>query len=278
MQPTRGSAVCFCALCNIASRSLVSHTLALTASEPVRTPPPLPTAQAEQAPVIERHHGLPAVPEPQLRPQALRERFARWQRDFADGRGDAWLPEHAGDVPPPERMASRQASVLVPLLLRDSGLHMLLTRRDARLSVHAGQISFPGGGRDSGDRDAVHTALREAEEEIGLDPALVETLGCMPLYTTVTGFAVTPVVSLVDARARWRLQQSEVAEVFEVPLAFLMNPAHHELRAWDVAPAAGGGRRMFYAMPWTDPDSGRRYFIWGATAAMIRNLYRLLIA
>lgn len=106
----------------------------------------------------------------------------------------------------------------------------------------------------------------------------------MPLYTTVTGFAVTPVVALVDARARWRLQQSEVAEVFEVPLEFLMDPRHHELRGWDspeaaaAVPGAGPGRRVFFAMPWQDAHSGRSYFIWGATAAMIRNLYRLLIA
>lgn len=247
-------------------------------------PGPLPTTQAEQAPVLERHGHLPAVPPRRLQPQALRETFARWRGAGAPGSAAAWLPERAGDLAAHERRAARQASVLVPLVLREQGPQMLLTRRDARLSVHAGQISFPGGGRDPGDRDAVHTALREAEEEIGLDPALAETLGCMPLYTTVTGFAVTPVVALVDARARWRLQQSEVAEVFEVPLEFLMDPRHHELRGWDspeaaaAVPGAGPGRRVFFAMPWQDAHSGRSYFIWGATAAMIRNLYRLLIA
>ncbi len=241
-------------------------------------PPPLPTAQAEQAPVLERHGHLPAVPAHRLRAEALRETFARWHGLGAPD----WLPERAGDLATPERLATRQASVLVPLVAREQGLQLLLTRRDARLSVHAGQISFPGGGRDPGDRDAVHTALREAEEEIGLDPALVEVLGCMPIYTTVTGFAVTPVVALVDPRARWRLQQSEVAEVFEVPLEFLMNPAHHELRGWDL-PQDGKGaagtalqRRVFYAMPWHDERGGHQYFIWGATAAMIRNLYRLI--
>lgn len=245
-------------------------------------PGPLATAQAEGAPVLERHAHLPAVPEQRLQPRALREFFARWQA--APGSAAAWLPERAGDLAVNERRASRHASVLVPLVMHEDGLRLLLTRRDPRLSVHAGQISFPGGGRDPEDRDAVHTALREAEEEIGLAPSMVETLGCMPLYTTVTGFAITPVVALVDARARWRLQQSEVAEVFEVPLAFLMDPAHHELRGWDTPeaacaqPGAGPDRRVFFAMPWHDPGTGRSYFIWGATAAMIRNLYRLLIA
>ncbi|MDE2121723.1 MAG: CoA pyrophosphatase, partial [Betaproteobacteria bacterium] len=117
----------------------------------------------------------------------------------------------------------------------------------------------------------------------GLLPTLVEPLACMPLYTTVTGFAVTPVVALVHAGARWQPQPTEVAEVFEVPLDFLMNPAHHEVRAWEpqpsdpAAPAAGASRRMFFAMPWVDGDTGQRYFIWGATAGMIRNLYRLLM-
>ncbi|WP_297910350.1 CoA pyrophosphatase [Thiomonas sp.] len=248
------------------------------------TPGPLPTQQAEQAPVLERHDQLPAVPPQRLQPQALRETFARWHGAGAADNAAVWLPERAGDLAPHAPRALRQASVLVPLVVREGGLQVLLTRRDARLSVHAGQISFPGGGRDPDDRDAVHTALREAEEEIGLAPAAVETLGCMPLYTTVTGFAVTPVVALVDPRAPWRPQQSEVAEVFEVPLAFLMNPAHHELRGWDTpeaaagVPGAGPGRRVFFAMPWRDGHNGHQYFIWGATAAMIRNLYRLLIA
>ncbi len=248
------------------------------------TPGPLPTQQAEQAPVLERHDQLPAVPPQRLQPQALRETFARWHGAGATGGAAAWQPERAGDLAPHQPRALRQASVLVPLVVRESGLQLLLTRRDPRLSVHAGQISFPGGGRDPDDRDAVHTALREAEEEIGLAPAAVETLGCMPLYTTVTGFAVTPVVALVDPRAPWRPQQTEVAEVFEVPLAFLMNPAHHELRGWDTpeaaagVPGAGPGRRVFFAMPWRDERTGQQYFIWGATAAMIRNLYRLLIA
>ena len=258
------------------------QTAAVHAPE-TRQPLPLPSAQAEQAPVVERHHHLPAVPRQRLQPQALRERFARWQADHSQARDRAWGLETSADVDSGIPPATRQASVLVPLVMHGQGLKVLLTRRDPRLSVHAGQISFPGGGRDPDDRDAVHTALREAEEEIGLAPSLVETLGSMPVYTTVTGFAVTPVVGLVPSGARWRLQQSEVAEVFEVPLEFLMDPAHHELRAWDrpadpSSPTAGPVRRSFYAMPWVDPASGQNYFIWGATARMIRNLYRLLIA
>jgi 8-oxo-dGTP pyrophosphatase MutT (NUDIX family) len=156
--------------------------------------------------------------------------------------------------------------VLMPLVMRADGLHMLLTRRTEHLRDHAGQISFPGGRSEPGDADAAATALREAEEEVGLDPALAEVIGSLPTYTTVTGFVVTPVLALVQPALTLRLDRFEVAEAFEVPLPFLMNPAHHQRHTFNFA----GGERQFLSMPWNG------YFIWGATAAMLRNLYHLL--
>ncbi len=236
---------------------------------------PSPPFDPEQVPLVRAETDLPAVHPARLQAHWLRSRFAQPLN---------WEPEVFEDVSFSRQTPTREASVLVPLVERRQGLHLLLTRRNAQLQVHAGQISFPGGSRDPADSSPVYTALREAEEEIGLRPDQVEPLGSMPIYTTVTGYAVTPVVAMIDPQAQLRLQPSEVAEVFEVPLEFLMNPKHHELRTWDVqtglpAPASMTNvtRRAFYAMPWIAAD-GQRYFIWGATAAMIRNLYRLLIA
>jgi 8-oxo-dGTP pyrophosphatase MutT (NUDIX family) len=123
----------------------------------------------------------------------------------------------------------------------------------------------------------VATALREAQEEIGLAPEHVDVLGSLPTYTTGTGFIVTPVVGLVQAGFEPRPDPFEVAEVFEVPLAFLMNPANHRRHEIEI----GGVKRQFLSMPWDVPQASggaRRYFIWGATAAMLRNLYRFLSA
>ncbi len=118
------------------------------------------------------------------------------------------------------------------------------------------------------------TALREAREEIGLDPAQVEILGSLATYTTVTRFEVTPVVGLLAQPPRLTLDAFEVAEAFEVPLAFLMNPAHHQRHEFEM----NGRQRQYLSMPWTavQQPGEREYFIWGATAAMLRNLYHLL--
>ena len=205
-----------------------------------------------------------AVRAEQLAAAALRARFAR---------PPAWSPELRTDGRwrSPERVP-RPAAVLVPLVTRGDRLDVLLTRRTAHLHDHAGQISFPGGRVDPAARDAIHTALREADEEIGLPADTVEVLGALPEYVTATGYAVTPVVGLIAQPFSLRLDTFEVAEAFEVPLPFLMDPANHERRriVFDGAP------RSFYAMPWTQAQ--RRYFIWGATAAMLRNLYHLLRA
>ena len=156
-------------------------------------------------------------------------------------------------------------------------LKVLLTQRTGHLSAHPSQISFPGGRAEPEDADSTATALREANEEIGLDASEVEVLGQLPPYTTGTGFVVTPVVGLVRAGVSLTADPFEVAEVFEVPLAWLMDPSHHQRHAVEI----GGQQREFLSIPWQGFDATgqpRRYFIWGATAAMLRNLYRFLVA
>lgn len=160
------------------------------------------------------------------------------------------------------------AAVLVPVILHRSGPTMLFTQRTAHLRDHASQISFPGGRVEPGDESPVATALRETEEEVGLPRQQVEVVGFLPEYRTGTGFSVTPVVAFVEPPVVVSLDPFEVAEVFEVPLAFLLNPDNHQRHAMHYR----GRDRRFYAMPY-----GER-FIWGATAGMIRSLYERLCA
>ncbi|WP_418316486.1 CoA pyrophosphatase [Piscinibacter sakaiensis] len=186
-----------------------------------------------------------------------------------------WLPEIAVERRFVERAAA-QAAVLLPLVQRDE-LTVLLTQRTDHLHDHPGQVSFPGGRVDPGDRDVVDTALRESLEEIGLHSRHVQVIGQMPTYTTGSGFVVTPVVGLVEPDFTLALDAFEVADVFEVPLSFLMTPAHHRWHRVEF----GGVQREFLSMPWDGPgNDGRqqRFFIWGATAAMLRNFYRFLSA
>lgn len=159
-----------------------------------------------------------------------------------------------------------KAAVLIPLVLKEEGLSVLLTQRTNHLRDHAGQISFPGGRMDPKDQSPDDTAIRESQEEIGLDPKRVEIIGHMPQYLTVSGYSVTPVVGLVQAQAEYVLDEFEVADVFEVPLSFLLDPANHQVRLWQ----SEQGARRFYSMPYENR------FIWGATAGMLRNLYHLL--
>ena len=180
----------------------------------------------------------------------------------------AWEPE-ALDESVGRRPVMIPASVLIPLVARPGGLTMLLTQRTAHLNTHAGQISFPGGRAEAYDVSPVDTALREAREEIGLDRCHVEIIGSLPDYLTGTGYHVTPVVGLLTPPFALEADPHEVAEIFEVPLAFLMNGAHHRRLSFELP---SGGRRSFYAMPY------ERYFIWGATAGMLRNLFHFLRA
>ncbi|MFL6659522.1 MAG: CoA pyrophosphatase [Massilia sp.] len=190
----------------------------------------------------------------------LRARFAappEWQPELVD---ESLLKN--------TRMTA--ASVLIPLVQRPEGLTMLLTQRTAHLTDHAGQISFPGGRAEDYDASAIDTALRETEEEIGLARAHIEIVGLLPDYVTGTGYKVTPVVGLVQPPFTLTPDANEVAEVFEVPLAFLMDAANHRRLSIDLP--EGAGRRSFYAMPF------ERFFIWGATAGMLRNLFHFLRA
>jgi 8-oxo-dGTP pyrophosphatase MutT (NUDIX family) len=154
------------------------------------------------------------------------------------------------------------AAVLFPIIQRDDRYTVLLTQRTAHLRDHAGQVSFPGGRVEAEDLSPIHTALRETEEEIGLSRERIQILGFLPEYRTGTGFRVTPVVGLVLPPFDLQPDPFEVAEVFEVPLAFLLDPANHQRHSIHHR----GALRQYFAMPYGD------YFIWGATAGMIRSL------
>ena len=158
------------------------------------------------------------------------------------------------------------AAVLVPLVRRPEGFQMLLTRRTDHLRDHPGQISFPGGRLEHGDESPTHAALREAEEEIGLAPHLPRILGYLPIYRTGTGFQVYPVVALLEPPFDLSLDAFEVAEAFEVPLDFLLDPRNHRREKMHYR----GALREYTVMPY-----GERY-IWGATAGMIVSLCRRL--
>ena len=164
----------------------------------------------------------------------------------------------------------KQAAVLIAMVQRESGLSILFTQRNPDLTDHPGQISFPGGRVEQSDASPIETALRETEEEIGLSRTHVEIIGELPEYRTGTGYCVTPVVGLVTPPFNLQADAREVAEVFEVPLAFLMDGANHQRHT--VKLPGQTARRTFYSMPY------RHYFIWGATAAMLRNLFLLLRA
>lgn len=159
------------------------------------------------------------------------------------------------------------AAVLVPIVQRPTGLTVLLTQRTAHLRDHAGQVSFPGGRCEPVDASPQATALRESREEVGIEPDQVEVLATLPDYFTSTGFRVTPVVGLVMPPLNLRLDDFEVAEVFEPPLSFLLDPTNyrrHEIER-------EGTRHTYWAVPW------QGYFIWGATAGMLVSLRQSLL-
>lgn len=204
------------------------------------------------------------IPADRLQPDAIRARFRN---------PPEWSPEMVNDRILLKARTPAAAAVLVPLVVREHGLTVLLTQRTAHLNDHAGQISFPGGRCEPLDNGPVHTAMRETIEEIGLHERHIEVIGDLPVYTTATNFHVTPVVGLVHPPFELKPDTFEVAEVFEVPLHFLMDAANHQRNAF----VTDDGERFFYSMPWRN-DDGREYYIWGATAAMLRNLYRMLVA
>jgi 8-oxo-dGTP pyrophosphatase MutT (NUDIX family) len=225
--------------------------------------PPILNPRAVPVVGIDTH--LPPVPAGRLQAVALRARFASPPQ---------WTPEQRDDGGLFDGFERADASVLVPLVERDAGLTVLLTQRTAHLRAHAGHVAFPGGRADAVDIDVVATALRETEEEIGISPEHVEVIGMLPVYRTVTHFDVTPVVALVRPTFVLKLDTFEVADAFEVPLQFLMTPAHHQRHLFE----ADGDRREFFSISWPRADGQGDHFIWGATAAMLRNLYRFLSA
>ncbi|WP_036554571.1 CoA pyrophosphatase [Nisaea denitrificans] len=183
-------------------------------------------------------------------------------QDTKKGRGDHDL--NPGMTP---QVQSRPAAVLIPIVERDEGLTMLLTKRSEDLPVHPGQVSFPGGRAESYDDGPVDTALRETEEEVGIHRRHIDIVGQLDLYSTRTGFAITPVVGLLTPPFDTRADPMEVQEIFEVPLAFFLDRGNHERhsREWN------NQIRSFYAIPYGD------YYIWGATAGMLVNFVDVLL-
>ncbi len=230
---------------------------------------PLPKFDPRSIPVLSVDDHLEGVASDRLTPDALRARFAN---------PPVWTPEHSVE----KKFENREpaaAAVLIPLVMRDE-LMLLLTLRTTNLSTHSGQVALPGGRTDDTDVDAADTALREAHEEIGLPRHHAEVLGTLPIYVTGTAYIITPVVALVTSGFVLQPNPAEVADVFEVPLAYLMNPANHRRHAAEF----DGVMREWLSMPYLDPsvpqDNGPspERFIWGATAGMLRNLYRFLSA
>jgi 8-oxo-dGTP pyrophosphatase MutT (NUDIX family) len=230
---------------------------------------PLPKFDPRSIPVLGIDDHLAGVAPEHLTPAALRRRFQN---------PPLWTPEHSVE----KRFADRvpaPAAVLVPLVMRDE-LTLLLTLRTGNLSTHSGQVAFPGGRADEADWGPVETALREAHEEIGLPAGHVEVLGTLPIYVTGTAYIITPVVALVTPGFELQPNPDEVADVFEVPLAWLMNPANHRRHEMEF----DGATRRWLSMPYLDGNALHggaqevERFIWGATAGMLRNLYRFLSA
>lgn len=214
-----------------------------------------------RVPVSGRDAHLPHVAAQHLRADALRHRFAH---------PPPWQPELRSEPRFTDR-AHAEAAVLVTIILHAEPT-VLLTQRTAHLSTHSGQVALPGGRVDAGDGSAVAAALREAHEEVGLHPGEVEVLGCLPVYLTGTMYSVTPVVGLVRPGVALTPNPDEVADVFEVPLAFLLNPANHRWHDW----LHDGVARRWLSMPYQDGPTER--YIWGATAGMLRNLYAFMSA
>lgn len=255
-------------LCRIRFPAPSLSWLLLAVNTPHRSEPPvavalsaIPDFDPRKVPVTQVDAHLPSVNAAALTATALRQRFAN---------PPVWAPEVVLEKPYANR-APAQAAVLVGIVQREQPM-VLLTERTAHLSTHSGQVAFPGGRTDPEDASPSHTALREAHEEVGLAAAYAEVLGVLPTYVTGSSFIISPVVALVAPDFELQPNPHEVADVFEVPLAFLMNPAHHRHHVFE----AGGIHRQWFSMPYD--DGGQHRFIWGATAGMLRNLYRFLSA
>lgn len=233
----------------------------LTLERPVPSLSSLPDFDPRKVPVIAVDAHLPPIAASEMSPQALRQRFETPRN---------WAPEYVAEPRFSDRSPT-PASVLLAIVARAEPM-VLLTQRTAHLSSHSGQIAFPGGKQDPTDPDLISTALREAHEEIGLHAEYVQVLGTLPIYRTGTQYIVTPVVALLRDGFSIERNIFEVDDIFEVPLAYLMNPAHHRHHVIDVR----GEQREWLSMPYLQGATER--FIWGATAGMLRNFYRFLSA
>ncbi len=193
----------------------------------------------------------------------LRERVQRGVRPLGDvPAAPGWNHAELSDLlgPGPRRVAA----VLVAMVERNDGLRVLFTRRNEQLAQHAGQVSFPGGGVEPGDADALATALRETREEIGIDAGLIEPIGYLDAFETISSYCITPVVAWLDPDYQATPDPREVAQVFEVPLGFFLDPANRRALCMNYQ----GRVREIYEFVYADQR------IWGATAAMLLNLVR----
>jgi 8-oxo-dGTP pyrophosphatase MutT (NUDIX family) len=202
---------------------------------------------------------------------SMRDTIVAGIRSFEEG-GSAdeveRFSDHDLNVPPKTPRKLRQAAVLVPLVEHPEGLSVLLTQRTDHLHDHAGQISFPGGRVEPQDNGVIEAALRETEEEIGLSGKFIDVVGYLDNYETVTGYLITPVVAFVTPGFSLAIDDFEVADAFEVPLDFLLNPQNHQIHMG----IRRGLKRRYYVFEY------QNRYIWGATAGMLMNLYRRIAA
>lgn len=207
--------------------------------------------------------GLPLYSAAEFRHRALNQIGAPLEHAWREHGDHILNPDSLLEV---EGRKLKDAAVLIPVVEDGDDAKVILTQRTTRMRKHSGQIAFPGGGIDEGDLSPETAALREAQEEIGLDPSFVETVGRLPQYLAGTGFRIIPVLSVVQRGFTVVPNPDEVDEVFEVPLSFLMDPANHQRDSlpWQ------GIIRHFYVMPYGE----RR--IWGITAGILRTLYERL--
>ena len=229
----------------------------------LRSKQSIPSFEPQTQPWVLGSNHMGLVPATILDAHFLRSTFSRpWQTEL--------------DLPPETRIRFQgqadhwvEAAVLVPFVLRDTGITVMLTKRTAHLHDHAGQVSFPGGRVETFDVNPHATAIRETVEETGLPAHYIDIVGQLPLYRTGTGFNITPVAALIKPGFTLQPDAFEVAEVFEVPLDFLTDPKNYRLHT---AQLSDGSTRQYYSVPFQD------FFIWGATAAMLRGTYQILAA